>query len=75
MQVIGIGALRGMKDTSYALMATFVSFWCIGSMVIGYFYFLHDKSVIGIWAGLLVGLGVACLFHHIRIERRTRIGS
>jgi MATE family multidrug resistance protein len=75
MQAIGIGALRGMKDTAYALMATFVSFWCIGSMVIGYFYFFHDKSVIGIWAGLLVGLGVACLFHHIRMERRTRIVS
>ena len=73
MQAIGIGALRGMKDTAYALMATFVSFWCVGSLVIAYFYYFQDKSVVGIWAGLLVGLAVACLFHHIRMERRTRI--
>jgi MATE family multidrug resistance protein len=73
MQAIGIGALRGMKDTTYALIATFISFWCIGSAVIGYAYFFQEKSVEGIWAGLLIGLGVAGLFHHIRMEKRTRI--
>jgi len=73
MQAIGIGALRGMKDTTYALVATFISFWCVGSAVISYSYFFQEKNVIGIWAGLLVALGVAGLFHHIRMERRTRV--
>lgn len=73
-QVVGMGALRGLKDTRFALVATFFSFWCIGIGVVLWQYWAGNPK--GLWAGLLVGLGVASIAHHTRARRTiARMGS
>ena len=66
-QVVGMGALRGLKQARFALFATTFSFWVVGIAVTMYAFF--NRQPIGIWVGLLVGLAVACIIHHTRISR------
>src|SRR5690606_26965633 len=72
LQVIGMGALRGMNDTAYAFKATMVSFWIFGVISVAVAYYAFDKSPHGVWYGLLVGLTFASAFHHTRMFFRTK---
>lgn len=57
-RIIGFGALRGLKDTHFPMLASLVSFWFIGLTSAYLFAFvLHDNAE-GIWWGLT--LGIAC---------------
>lgn len=71
LQVVGMGALRGMKDAAYAFKATMISFWIFGAGSVSIAYFIFDRSPTGIWIGLLVGLATAALCHHCRMFFRT----
>lgn len=72
LQVVGMGALRGTKDTAFAFKATMLSFWVFGAGSVAIAYFWYDRSPTGIWVGLLVGLTTASLCHHGRMFLRTR---
>lgn len=65
IQVVGLGALRGMADVRVPTIVTLVAYWIIG-LPLGYvFGFLLDMKEVGIWYGLLIGLtitGVLLLF-------------
>ncbi len=63
-QVVGMGALRGLREANFALLATSVSFWLIGASVVAYAY--THQAPRGIWLGLLTGLAVASIAHHTR---------
>lgn len=58
IQVVGLGALRGMADVRIPTLVTFVAYWVIG-LPLGYiFAFVLDMQEKGIWYGLLIGLTV-----------------
>ena len=66
IQVVFLGALRGLQDVKIPTLMTFVSYWMIGFPTS---YFLGKEDVYGstgIWIGLLVGLGSASIFLYIR---------
>ena len=66
IQVVFLGALRGLQDVKIPTLITFVSYWVIGFPIS---YFLGKAEVYGstgIWIGLLVGLGSASIFLYLR---------
>ncbi|CAN5664203.1 MATE family efflux transporter [soil metagenome] len=72
LQVTAIGALRGLKDTRVPMLIALVSYWCfgIGSGVV--LAFGAGLDGIGLWLGLVVGLGVAALWLTGRFVRLVR---
>lgn len=56
MQVVATGALRGTGDTRTPMLANLVAYWFLG-LPLGYFLcFKLGWGVIGVWAGLCIGL-------------------
>ncbi|NHE58303.1 MATE family efflux transporter [Cyclobacterium plantarum] len=56
VQVVGLGALRGLSDVKVPTLVTLVAYWVIG-LPLGYFLaFGLGWKEIGIWTGLLIGL-------------------
>ncbi|WP_179005863.1 MATE family efflux transporter [Winogradskyella forsetii] len=72
LQVIALGALRGLQDVKMPTLITFISYWVIGFPIS---YFLGKEEVmgsLGIWIGLLVGLTVAAILLFIRFNYLTK---
>ena len=66
VQVVGVGALRGLSDVKVPTWITLFSYWVVAmplSYVLG---FTAHLGVTGIWVGLLVGLTVAAILLTIR---------
>ncbi len=72
LQVVILGALRGMQDVKIPTIMTFIAYWLIG-FPICYYLGLHTplKST-GIWIGLLSGLGSAAIMLYIRFNYLTK---
>ena len=72
LQVVILGALRGMQDVKIPTLMTFIAYWLIG-FPICYYLGLHTplKST-GIWIGLLSGLGSAAIMLYIRFNYLTK---
>ncbi|WP_181374609.1 MATE family efflux transporter [Polaribacter aquimarinus] len=71
IQVVVLGALRGLQDVKIPTILTFVSYWVIGFPVS---YFLGTKEMygsFGIWLGLLAGLTTASILLFIRFNLLT----
>lgn len=72
IQVVVLGALRGIQDVKIPTAITFVSYWLIG-FPISFWLGLHtDLKAIGIWIGLLAGLSAAALFLYLRFNYLTK---
>lgn len=73
IQVVGLGALRGMSDVRVPTIVTLVAYWVIG-LPLGYvFGFVMGMQEVGIWYGLLIGLtvtGILLLFRFHRLSSR-----
>jgi multidrug resistance protein, MATE family len=58
IQVVGLGALRGMSDVKVPTYFTLIAYWVIG-LPLGYFFaFTLGLKEQGIWYGLLIGLTI-----------------
>ncbi len=71
IQVVILGALRGLQDVKIPTLLTFISYWVIGFPVS---YFLGSKEMygsFGIWLGLLAGLTTASILLFIRFNLLT----
>jgi MATE family multidrug resistance protein len=64
VQVVGLGALRGVKDVKLPTIITLVAYWVIGLPMSYYLAFKMNLGVQGVWYGLSIGLFIAalCLF-------------
>lgn len=72
IQVVVLGALRGLQDVKIPTLITFVSYWIIGFPIS---YFLGKEEAygsFGIWMGLLAGLTVAAILLFIRFNYLTK---
>lgn len=59
LQVVVLGALRGLHDVNWPTIITVVAYWCI-ALPVGYILgFVFDYGYTGIWIGLLIGLSAA----------------
>ena len=59
IQVVTLGALRGMQDVKLPTLITFVAYWVVGFPVMYYLGLHTSYSSAGIWIGLLAGLTVS----------------
>lgn len=74
VQVVGLGALRGMKDVKIPTVITFVAYWVLG-LPLGYvFGFWLNAGAAGIWYGLLLGLTIAAVLLFVRFQRSVKPG-
>lgn len=72
IQVVVLGALRGLQDVKIPMYITFAAYWMIG-FPISYFLGLHTNlKATGVWIGLLAGLTAAALFLYLRFARLTK---
>jgi MATE family multidrug resistance protein len=72
LQVITLGALRGLQDVKIPTIITFISYWVIG-FPISYFLGKEDAyGSLGIWIGLLAGLSVAAILLYFRFNYLTK---
>ncbi len=72
VQVVVLGALRGLQDVKIPTLITFISYWLIGFPV-SYYLCLHtDLKSTGIWIGLLTGLTASAIMLYIRFNYLTK---
>lgn len=55
------GALRGIKDTQVPMLVTIVAYWVIGMPCAYVMAFVAGGGPNALWAGFIIGLGVAAL--------------
>ena len=72
IQVVVLGALRGLQDVKIPMYITFVAYWIIGFPISFYLGLYTELKAAGIWIGLLAGLTAAAIFLYIRFERLTK---
>jgi len=72
IQVVVLGALRGLQDVKIPTIITFISYWLVGFPIS---WFLGQEAVygsFGIWLGLLAGLTTAAILLYIRFNYLTK---
>lgn len=72
LQVVALGALRGLQDVKIPTAITFISYWGIGFPVSYYFGKEDALGSIGIWLGLIAGLTSAAIMLFIRFNYLTK---
>ncbi len=66
VQVISLGALRGMKDVKIPTLISFFAYWVI-ALPLGYVLaFNYGYGAYGIWIGLFLGLTISAIWVFIR---------
>lgn len=68
LQVVVLGALRGMQDVKIPTVITFVAYWLVGFPISFYLSMYTDYESSGIWIGLLAGLTVSAVLLFIRFN-------
>ncbi|MEP3837569.1 MAG: MATE family efflux transporter [Algibacter sp.] len=72
IQVVVLGALRGLQDVKIPTVITFISYWLVG-FPISWFLGAEDAyGSFGIWLGLLAGLTTASILLYIRFNYLTK---
>ena len=72
IQVVVLGALRGVQDVKIPTLITFIAYWVIGFPICYFLGFHSELKSIGIWIGLFAGLTVSALLLWIRFYLITR---
>ena len=68
LQVVALGALRGMQDVKLPTIFTFIAYWVVG-FPISYYLSMHTSlESMGIWIGLLAGLTASAIMLFIRFN-------
>ncbi|MDW5290068.1 MATE family efflux transporter [Formosa sp. PL04] len=72
IQVVVLGALRGLQDVKIPTIITFIAYWIIGFPISFYFGKEDQLGSFGIWLGLLAGLTSAAILLYIRFNYLTK---
>ena len=72
IQVVVLGALRGLQDVKIPMYITFVAYWVIGFPISYYLGEYTELKAVGVWIGLLAGLASAALFLYLRFHYLTK---
>ncbi len=71
VQVVVLGALRGLQDVKVPMYITFVAYWIIGFPISWYLGERTELKATGIWIGLSAGLAAAAIFLYLRFHYIT----
>jgi MATE family multidrug resistance protein len=71
IQVISMGALRGLEDVQFPARAAFAAHWLIGLPLGWWLAFRQGTGVQGIWWGLTIGLTVCAVLFARRFWRKS----
>ncbi len=72
LQVVILGALRGLQDVNIPTFICFIAYWLIGFPVAWYFGQEDQMASQGIWYGLLAGLSASAVLLYIRFIYLSR---
>lgn len=72
IQVVALGALRGMSEVKIPTLITFISYWIFGLLPAYLLGIKLNLGVAGIWYGLAIGLTVAAALLYWRFEWKSR---
>ena len=72
IQVVVLGALRGLQDVKIPMYITFVAYWIVGFPISFYLGEYTALKAVGVWIGLLAGLTTAAVFLFIRFHYLTK---
>jgi len=72
IQVVVLGALRGLQDVKVPMYITFVAYWVIGFPISYYLGEHTELKAQGVWVGLLAGLTAAAICLYIRFHYLTK---
>ena len=72
IQVVVLGALRGLQDVKIPMYIAFVAYWIVGFPISFYLGKYTELKAVGVWIGLLAGLTIAALFLYIRFHKLTK---
>ncbi len=76
LQVMALGLLRGVQDTTVPMVMATISYWVIGLPASYVLAFTLGYGAFGLWLGLVIGLAVAALLLLWRFwGRSVNIGS
>ena len=68
LQVVCLGALRGMKDVKIPTTITLFAYWVVGLPVSYAFAFWLGMGVEGVWYGLMIALTAAAILLYMRFN-------
>jgi MATE family multidrug resistance protein len=68
IQVVVLGALRGMQDVKIPTVITFVAYWIVGFPISFYLGLYTEWKSEGIWLGLLAGLTTSAILLYFRFN-------
>ncbi|TDI73155.1 MAG: MATE family efflux transporter [Bacteroidetes bacterium] len=68
VQVVVLGALRGMQDVKIPTLITFIAYWMIGFPISYYLGMYTEYKSSGIWIGLLAGLTASAVMLYLRFH-------
>ncbi|MFD5383392.1 MATE family efflux transporter [Streptomyces sp. NPDC127074] len=60
-QNIGVGLLRGLDDTKSGFRITLIGYWAVGLPAAALLAYAAELETLGIWLGLLTGLGATAI--------------
>ena len=72
IQVVVLGALRGLQDVKVPMYITFVAYWVVGFPISFFLGEYTELKAVGVWIGLLAGLSTAALFLYLRFHKLTK---
>lgn len=72
IQVVVLGALRGLQDVKIPTLITFIAYWLIGFPVSYYLGLFTAYKSAGIWIGLLLGLSASAVLLYLRFNFLTK---
>lgn len=72
IQVVVLGALRGLQDVKIPMYITFIAYWIVGFPLSFYLGKYTALGAVGVWIGLLAGLTFAAIFLYIRFHYLTK---
>lgn len=72
LRLITLGSLRGLKDTKFPLIASFIGFWCIAFPAAYLLAFKFKFGGVGMWWGMVAGFSVAGAILFVRFRRLAR---
>jgi MATE family multidrug resistance protein len=72
LQVVVLGALRGLQDVKIPTIITFIAYWVIGFPISFYLGLYTSLESTGIWIGLLAGLTASAIMLYIRFNYLTK---
>jgi len=72
IQVVVLGALRGLQDVKIPTFITFIAYWLVGFPISYYLGLYTGLGSTGIWIGLLGGLTASAIMLYIRFNYLTK---